>query len=433
MALDPSIYGALNYNAPIEMAKLMQPTSMADTLKTALQIKNAQGQGQLQDMQIQQARQAVTDAQTSRAIHSQYGGDPEALSRALMKAGMSGEALKITKDIRDTEHVDSQIVAEKAKARRDDLAARKERLAQVNQYISAATDPQSYTLIRGQLAQDHGEDLVNKYLPPEYDSSKVKALGEATRTEENRVDEALRRLDQQETKAYHAQQAADAAASRGVTMRGQDIAAQTAANAQRAAKANDEGTFNGAKAPPGFRFKPNGDLEEIPGGQKAQEKTLADKDRERAKFSATEGAQVTAKMIDGALANAKKFSTTGAVGAGMRRIPGSDAYNLGAQVDAIKSRIGFDTLADMRRASPTGGALGQVSDMENKLLAAAYGSLDPNQSPAELQKNLMEVRKHYRNVQELIKNNRHIVNTGVDRKTGRPVEMYSDGTSDYAP
>ena len=311
--------------------------------------------------------------------------------------------------------------------------ASKERLGQVNQLASAATDPQSYALLRDQLAKAHGKEFVDSYLPPEYDPAKVKALGEATRTQENRVDEAMKRIDQQETKRYHAQQAADAKAQRSVTMRGQDIAAQTAANAQRAAKANDEGTFNGAKAPPGFRFKPNGDLEEIPGGQKAQEKTLADKDRERAKFSATEGAQVTTKMIDGALANAKKFSTTGAVGAGMRHIPGSDAYNLGAQVDAIKSHIGFDTLADMRRASPTGGALGQVSDMENKLLAAAYGSLDPNQSPAELQKNLMEVRKHYRNVQELIKNNRHIVNTGVDRKTGRPVEMYSDGTSDYAP
>jgi len=431
--LDPNIYRAVNNDAPIQMAELMKPTSMADTMRMALQVKAAQGQGQLQDMQIKQAQQQMADQQARRAVYSQYGNDPQALSGALMKAGMPEDALKIIKDARDTEHVSSQIASEKAKARKDELTASRERLAQVNQQISAATNPQSYTLLRDQLAQDHGEEFVNKHLPPEFDPAKVKALGQATRTEQNRIEEALKRIDQQETKSYHAQQAADAAAQRSVTMRGQNMSAQTAANALKASTGNDLGTFNGSKAPPGYRFKPNGDLEAIPGGKPAIEAAATARDLDKAKRNSTEGAAVTIKIIDTALNNSKRFSTTGLVGAGMRKIPGTEAYNLGTQVEAIKAHVGFDTLADMRAASPTGGALGQVSDMENRLLSSSLGSLDANQSPDELRKNLAEVRKHYRNVQELIKNNRYITNTGTDPKTGKRVEMYSDGTTDYAP
>ena len=114
MPLDPSIYGAVNYNAPIEMAKLLQPTPMADTMKTALQIKAAQGQSKIQDMQIRAAQQQAGDLQTKRAIYAQFGNDPEALSQALMKAGMSEDALKITKDARDTEHVLAQPQSDRA-------------------------------------------------------------------------------------------------------------------------------------------------------------------------------------------------------------------------------------------------------------------------------------------------------------------------------
>ena len=53
----------------------------------------------------------------------------------------------------------------------------------------------------------------------------------------------------------------------------------------------------------------------------------------------------------------------------------------------------------MRANSPTGGALGQVSDLENKLLQAVQGALDPLQSK-QLVENLQNIKQLYAAVME---------------------------------
>jgi hypothetical protein len=73
-------------------------------------------------------------------------------------------------------------------------------------------------------------------------------------------------------------------------------------------------------------------------------------------------------------------------------IPETGAHNLEAMMDPIKANIGFDKLAEMRANSPTGGALGQVSDKENKMLQSVYESLDQKQSPEQLRANLTRLR-----------------------------------------
>jgi hypothetical protein len=57
-------------------------------------------------------------------------------------------------------------------------------------------------------------------------------------------------------------------------------------------------------------------------------------------------------------------------------------------LESLKSNVAFNELQEMRNASKTGGALGQVSDKENAMLAAALGSLDQGQSPEQLSKTL---------------------------------------------
>jgi len=49
----------------------------------------------------------------------------------------------------------------------------------------------------------------------------------------------------------------------------------------------------------------------------------------------------------------------------------------------------------MRDASPTGGALGQVSNIELRQLEASLGSLNPNQDKETLLKNLNTVKAQY--------------------------------------
>jgi hypothetical protein len=73
-------------------------------------------------------------------------------------------------------------------------------------------------------------------------------------------------------------------------------------------------------------------------------------------------------------------------------LPGTEARALSTDLDTIKANVGFEELQAMRDASPTGGALGQVSEQENRLLQAIRGSLDQLNSGQNLAENLRIVR-----------------------------------------
>jgi hypothetical protein len=75
-------------------------------------------------------------------------------------------------------------------------------------------------------------------------------------------------------------------------------------------------------------------------------------------------------------------------------VHGGEAANFEAKLDALKSQIGFSVLQDMRQMSPTGGALGNVSNYENKILQNSLNSLDLAQSPAQLRRNLQSIRTY---------------------------------------
>lgn len=90
-------------------------------------------------------------------------------------------------------------------------------------------------------------------------------------------------------------------------------------------------------------------------------------------------------------------TTSGLVGKGSSFVPGTDAYNLNQRLLTIKANLGFDRLQQMRDASPTGGALGQVAVQELQALQATVGSLELGQTRQELQKNLDKIELHYNN------------------------------------
>jgi hypothetical protein len=45
-------------------------------------------------------------------------------------------------------------------------------------------------------------------------------------------------------------------------------------------------------------------------------------------------------------------------------LPGTEARSVNNNLDTVKALIGFDALARMRAASPTGGALGAITERE---------------------------------------------------------------------
>ncbi|RWR31504.1 hypothetical protein D2T29_10755 [Sinirhodobacter populi] len=59
-------------------------------------------------------------------------------------------------------------------------------------------------------------------------------------------------------------------------------------------------------------------------------------------------------------------------------LPWTDSAEVQRQVDVLKANATIETLNAMRQQSPTGGALGSVTEGENRMLAAKAGALDPS-------------------------------------------------------
>ena len=89
----------------------------------------------------------------------------------------------------------------------------------------------------------------------------------------------------------------------------------------------------------------------------------------------------------------------------------AEARSAKADLDNILARGGFAELAAMRQASPTGGALGNISNQEVKYLRDAFGALDPVQDTetfkqkvndviTQLQSSKRNVREEYDNTYE---------------------------------
>lgn len=130
-------------------------------------------------------------------------------------------------------------------------------------------------------------------------------------------------------------------------------------------------------------------LAEAQAGQQAE----APKRQQRFQ-QALQAARNVETSIDRALQMIGPMST-GFVGARLRGVEGSPAYNLAAEIETVKANLGFDRLQQMREASPTGGALGAIAVQELVALQSTVANLDPNQSPEQLRANLQRVRDHY--------------------------------------
>jgi hypothetical protein len=76
-------------------------------------------------------------------------------------------------------------------------------------------------------------------------------------------------------------------------------------------------------------------------------------------------------------------------------IPGTPAYTLKQMLDTQQATVAFAELKAMREASKTGGALGNVSNKEIKLLYSSFASLDSGMPPDELMKSLKDIKMAY--------------------------------------
>lgn len=163
------------------------------------------------------------------------------------------------------------------------------------------------------------------------------------------------------------------------------------AQRERAINAKRTTSLTG-KAPKGYRFKRDGSLEPIPGGPEAGK-------AEKRAESAKKQAGLVVQDLGRAITQLDKHATSaGPLEGWTSIIPGTHAWRLEQLLDSVKANIGFDKLQEMRAASPTGGALGQVSDAENKLLQATAGKLDTSMPEEMLLDNMKRLYNQYNDI-----------------------------------
>lgn len=133
-------------------------------------------------------------------------------------------------------------------------------------------------------------------------------------------------------------------------------------------------------------------------------------------MSALNSATSKAGFVKAAIADARRLAQTkqvdfgpvqiGTTGIGSLGavIPGSPASDLQSQIETVVANIGFNELAQMRAQSPTGAALGSVTEKELKFLQSVIASLSASQSQAQFLKNLDRVEQAYDRVLQSLQN-----------------------------
>lgn len=102
-------------------------------------------------------------------------------------------------------------------------------------------------------------------------------------------------------------------------------------------------------------------------------------------------------------AKKKVSGFTAGAGSLLSVVPLTEAKDLSKRLTTIKANLGFDRLQQMRDASPTGGALGQVAVQELVALQSTIASLDQDQSPQQLRDALDKIELHYTNWRNTIR------------------------------
>jgi len=85
-------------------------------------------------------------------------------------------------------------------------------------------------------------------------------------------------------------------------------------------------------------------------------------------------------------------------------------------IDSIKARLGFDEITKMRKDSPTGGALGQVTERELMFLQSVEAKLDTSLNSEDFLQVLQEVKNSYARLLQNEQENLKLLQNGYTQK-----------------
>ena len=137
----------------------------------------------------------------------------------------------------------------------------------------------------------------------------------------------------------------------------------------------------------------------IPGSAAALKIAAAQAKQDAAARSTAERGSIVSQHAAGIrkLMEESTFPVTGLFSV-TQSVPGSPAHDVSKRVQTLEAIAGFDQLNRMRQESPTGGALGQVSERELKFLQSVIGSLELSQSKGQFLENLARVENTFNTI-----------------------------------
>lgn len=150
--------------------------------------------------------------------------------------------------------------------------------------------------------------------------------------------------------------------------------------------------------------------EPVPGGKEDPSTVMAKKEAERQAalnienkeklparrsqiYASVQNAPAFQDAVTEAISLAKDWGTSGLMQQVTGGVAGTPAFALERALDTIKSNIGF---GELLRIKESGGTLGALSEMENRLLQAMQGALDPRLDGEKLASALQKVGEIHR-------------------------------------
>ena len=336
--IDPNI--ALGFKLPQLQDPLAATARAQDVAVNALKMQEYQ-RGIQQENKLRELIASGADLNAPETIRQMYGISPKMGAEfEKSRATIRKEQTAVDKNIADLE-------AQLVRNARDTLGS--------------VTDQNSYNAWREQtIAKLPG--LAN-IVPPQYSPQAKMAL----------MADANKYLDMNTISVSQQAQMDLTRRGQDITLRGQDL----------------------GRIPVGYRQTAGGEIEPIPGGPTTT--NLSPKEiqvREAKRPQATlalktfEDKTSTLEKDIKELMNHPGLPSITGIAAG--RLPGITAE--GRAAEALFNRIqkagGFRELQEMRNASPTGGALGQVSNQENTSLQQTFAAIDRTQNASDVKKGL---------------------------------------------
>ena len=301
------------------------------------------GMGDVNALRQQQLQNQATEFEMQNALAQQEAYKQSAqggvgVSQALMERGLGGEAAKYQKTVAESQKLGLEGQYKKVELQRARM---------------------------GQLAADPSDQNIMASLQQQLQS------GEITPEQAQQAFSRVRIMNPQERGQYFTRM--------GVSL---DTLYKTQADQQQ----RMQGTV-----PAGYRMTQQGTLEAIPGGPTTTPLAPKELQKRNADFpaakSAVEGYETKAdnfvKDLQALRDHPGLDSITG-IAAG--RLPGVTAEGRAAQAlyDKIVAKGGFQALQDLRAASKTGGALGNVSNQEGKQLVQSFAAIDRRQNAEDV-------------------------------------------------